>query len=324
MDPRAELKRLLRLARDERAQGKLWADIQRVFHRAGEPVTHDAYNKWLAGTRFPANKRRQDLLAQAVGGKLGEAIRNLPLPPFRAYRQGIAAMTHHKFRSFHVVTREDESGKRTPQAEIMCAECGKTFHHSRRGSLEDEEYFRKKGWEVGTAAKYDFCPICVMIGKKGKVVQMSDHKKPEAVPAVEMTKLDGRLIHSAIGEHWDDNGECYQPGWSDAKLAEKEKMPIEWVRTVREANYGGVGEDPTLANFIAEQVTLKTELDILKKDLDQLASSSAQLSHDYKQLQDKQERLLESFRDKLSKATTKAHKLGEVAEKLKPPFSKAS
>jgi hypothetical protein len=318
IDPRAELKRLLKLARVDRIPGHLWLDVQRVFNFANESLSWKTYINWREGRSFPATQRRQDLLGTAVGGKLGQAIKNLPSPSFRGWRNAIirekkAMSLNTKKRSFKVVSRPDESGKPVWQAEIICAECGFTFHHSRRGSLDDDVYFRNRGWEVGRTEGNDYCPEC--LGKR-KVVHMSDHtKKPEAVKT-EMSREDGRLIFKAIESRWDDNRERYQSGWSDAKIAEKEGVSVEWVKIIRERDYGGAGEDPELVDFIAEQVTLKKESDDLHKHFQELVTSAANIRQEL----DKHDRLAESYRDKMTKLASKVHSLTEVATKLKPPF----
>jgi hypothetical protein len=76
--------------------------------------------------------------------------------------------------------------------------------------------------------------------------------------------------------------------------------------------YGGAGEDPGVASFIAEQMTLKGDLDALAKDLGELETSATQV-----------QRLIAGYREKHNGLSGKVHRLSEVAGRLRPPFRDA-
>lgn len=92
----------------------------------------------------------------------------------------------------------------TQQAEITCVNCGKKDHHLRRGSIESEEAFRKRGWAVlgrnGTNAS-DICPECLKNNDKtaeeaeshfGALDLMKEQMRPDtAIPA-------GAIVADAI------------------------------------------------------------------------------------------------------------------------------
>jgi hypothetical protein len=173
-------------------------------------------------------------------------------------------------RAFLLFSRPDESGRMVKQARITCATCGASYHHLRRGTMDSAEYFTRRGWEVGNNEKHDRCPACIE-NAKGKVVNMADHKKAESAAPAEgertMTRDEGRILSRTIEDHWDEAGGCYQIGWSDTKLAADNGVPAEWVKAIRERDFGGTGEDPTFALFVAQQLEVKREMSALSTAL---------------------------------------------------------
>ena len=53
-----------------------------------------------------------------------------------------------------------------------------------------------------------------------------------------MTKEDRRIIFSEIDSHYLDEKHGYDKGWDDEKVATGLKVSIEWVRNIREDNFG--------------------------------------------------------------------------------------
>lgn len=146
---------------------------------------------------------------------------------------------------------------------------------------------------------------------------MEDHIKKTEVQAdapVTMSREDGRLISRMIEDHWSESHARYQPGWSDAKLAADIGKPQAWVKEIRERDFGGVGEDPGVIEFIAQQVEVAGELDGLRKSLDELAMSTADLSA----MHTRTTSMFEKYRDRHNVLSEKVKRLGEVAKALDP------
>lgn len=174
---------------------------------------------------------------------------------------------HH--RSFPMVPLKDEAGKQFKAYRITCVDCGAEEHRKRSNDFADD-WFRRKGWDVGNNAGNDRCPACIEI--KRRVIKMSDHKpaaeQPQPTAQRAMTRDDGRILSRLIEDHWDEVNACYRMGWSDLKLAEANGVPVDWVKEIRERDFGGTGEDPTLTAFIAAQIEVKREMALLTSALE--------------------------------------------------------
>lgn len=331
-DVRAELRRLILDGLLGRPTAQLWQQASKLFAEHGEALSYWAFWSWLQGKAFPASRKRQDLIGDAVGGPCGAAIKALQGPAFRGYRKRIMKEndmgTDRRSTSMHqlqfpVVNRPGADGRASWQAQITCASCGMTYHHARGGALNSEDYFRRKGWEVGKTLSKCFCPLC--IEARRKVVKMSDHVKPPAVEPAEQRSIsreDGRLLSRAIEDHWDEASKHYTPGWSDVKLAAEMGVPIDWVKMIRERDFGGVGDDPGVERLIAELAPLKTELSDLQALGEELTTTAAAFESTHIEHAKKMALRLESYREKHNALATKVHKLGEIAAQLRP-FDKA-
>jgi hypothetical protein len=331
VDVRKQLSRLILDGLMGRSLKQLAQQLRVAFHAAGEELSQGAIDSWVGGVTFPATKKRQDLIAVVVGGPCGDAIAKLPGPAFRGYRRRVAAeettMKDNTYggshrgrwatRKFENISTMDEDGIRRTHPVIRCAACDRfELHRGRKGKLEDADLFRAKGWETGDSASRDFCPNCV---SARKVVKMEDHKKPAPAPAVATTvegisKEDGRILSRLIEDHWDDVHCRYMPTWSDLRLAEDCGKPIEHVRMIRERDFGGVGEDPLLTDFVAATVSITGDLDLLRADMEGLAASVSTLTSQA----DKSRALLDKYRDSHNALAAKVKHLKDTADQLRP------
>ena len=338
---RDELGRLILAGLGGRTVSFLWGQTRRAFVDHGESIAWDTFLGWVSGDSFPASQKRQDLLGDVVGGKCGAQIKLLKAPPFRGRRRTLMEKKDmSKPREFLTKSRM-HGDRRVPMAEIICHACpDKHRDYSLcHGDYDHVAFFEKRGWEVGRTPSGDRCPQCVArkAGKpvpqpERKVVHMSDHKKPppEERPADEpriMTREDGRLISRAIEDHWDkEDKERYQPGWSDRKIAEDYGCPVEWVQAIRERDFGGVGEDPDVHEFIARlNIVVAQASEIEKHHTEYLSSSSSLESKlaDLKQEVAREGRNRENVRDKTEKLRDEVRALVALAENFQRPFSKA-
>lgn len=176
---------------------------------------------------------------------------------------------------FPVVRHQDGEGKSTFAARITCGSCGNYSDNSGRGNIDNEVFFERHGWLIGKNRERDRCPACRRNAARGRatafgeVVKRVDQimteiqkTKPQASPEVsrEMSREDGRLLSRTIEDHWQDSSSSYALGWSDQKIAEDLSVPLDWVKTIRERDFGGSGDEPGLALFLAEQVAVKREI----------------------------------------------------------------
>jgi hypothetical protein len=338
-DPRKEISRLIYDGLMGRTVMQLFHELEKRFAERSEMISDSTFYRWLAGESFPASLHRKKILAEVLGGPCGEAILKLGAPPHtirqpykpRRTEPEETTMKPHSGRNtrmFELVTRNDEGGKPTKQARISCARCGAQYHHLRRGEMDSEVWFTKKGWSVGHNAAHDECPRCVE-AKTRKVVKMSDHKKPDAEPEVAvattaettgqpqpqpMGKEVGRILSRSIEEVWDEQAARYKNGWSDLKMAEKEGVPIDWVREIRERDFGGAGDDPGIEQFLAEMVSIGNEVGDLRKHLDELESGVANAAEHHRKLAV----LVVAYRDKHNVLAKRAAALAELGERVSP------
>lgn len=343
-DVRIELGRLITTGLGRRSLIQVYESLkQLLWAQYHERLSWDSFSSWCLGKSFPANERRQNALADEVGGANGDAIRALPAPPFRGFRRAKMeakpdVTMRRTVRSFPIVKRE-HGDQLVSQAQVTCSICHRQHHHFRRGPVESEQYFRSKGWEIGSAAAkapVDLCPQCVEARRSRKVVQMSEHKKDPEKPAVpataplEMTKEDGRLISRIIEEHWDANLNCYHHGWSDQKLADDVGKAVEWVRTIRDRDFGGVGDDPDVHIFLEKVMALDNETTAEERRLDELSSSTTATASlldavrkqmvDVTNQQNKTDRVIAEQKDRHAKMKIEVRRLVELAEKIGGPF----
>lgn len=219
-----------------------------------------------------------------------------------------------------------DDGRPSSGLQIVCAECGETslFKQAgerRRPPTAASQYFRNHGWAVAKTRSGDLCPAC--IEAKRKVVKMSDHKRPEQPEQQRsMSRDDGRVLSRAIEDHWDETGVCYQPGWSDVRMAEEMGTPLEWVKAIRERDFGGVGEDPGLLAFMAEQASIRVALTDLTSQLEQTTkalAASAAWAREALARMDEDERKLDGYRKAHNRLFERVTKLGEAADALHLP-----
>lgn len=108
------------------------------------------------------------------------------------------------------------------------------------------------------------------------------------IPMTAMTKEDRRIIFSEIDSHYLDEMRGYAKDWDDQKIAASLKVAIEWVRTIREDNFGAEKGDQIgveieklkLASAEAEKLiqTMRTLWESMDKTLEEFEAKQAALS----------------------------------------------
>lgn len=170
-------------------------------------------------------------------------------------------------------------GQRRSAMRIECCKCGGVDHCNNSGPKRlppeaAEQYFRNRGWSLGNGPARDVCPACQQDQRKTKkekvAAPMSTAKTEIAtVKAEEPRKMDRDykiVIINSIQDHHD--GDRYNAGWSDKKLAEDLGVPWAWVKDVREnvLEFSG-GHDGALDEFLREAKPVLDEARALLADV---------------------------------------------------------
>jgi hypothetical protein len=108
-------------------------------------------------------------------------------------------------------------------------------------SLRDR--FEKLGWKIGKNADYNLCPEhavkekIIMTNKQptDKIVLMSSAATP---PPRSPTRDEKRIIFQKIDEVYVGETVGYSKAWSDDVVAKDLNVPVAWVATIREENFG--------------------------------------------------------------------------------------
>jgi hypothetical protein len=70
------------------------------------------------------------------------------------------------------------------------------------------------------------------------VIKMNEQPTPAPAPASTMTKEDRRIIFSEIDSHYLDEKRGYDKDWNDERIATGLRIPLDWVSTIRDDNFG--------------------------------------------------------------------------------------
>jgi len=110
------------------------------------------------------------------------------------------------------------------------------------------------------------------------------------IPIAPMTKEDRRIIFSEIDSHYLDELRGYAKDWDDLKVATGLKVPVEWVRVIREDNFGAEKGDQIgieieklkASSAEAEKLiqTMRTLWEAMDKTLEEFEAKQAALSEE--------------------------------------------
>lgn len=141
--------------------------------------------------------------------------------------------------------------------------------------------FTNEGWFVGDIASKDRCPKCVRRAREiakhapnggANVPQQSTVEAPQ-----QMSRGDRRIIFAKLEEVFADEQTGYQPGWTDSKVATDLGVPLAWVKTAREENFGPAGINPEITQAMADATAWRTDAVELAKKLDAAKAQVGQL-----------------------------------------------
>lgn len=150
-------------------------------------------------------------------------------------------------------------------AQVACRECGTTANIGIRADggllppVAIQKKFEQKGWSIGPNPKWDVCPEC---SKKQKAVMLkvvnAVAKEVESKPR-EMTRDDRRVIFAKLDEVYLDEQRGYEKGWSDQRVATDLGVPRKWVEIIRAENFGAIGSNEDMTEFLSEAEALVKE-----------------------------------------------------------------
>ena len=192
-----------------------------------------------------------------------------------------------------------------------------------------EQLFRKAGWRLGRARKYDVCPTCVALDRQERSrareertrAKLADVFPPElkllaapqeaaaqegapatadaAAPVAEspreMTRADRRIIIAKLEEVYLDEEAGYADGWSDQRVAADFGVPRAWVARLRDENFGPEASSAQTRKLIADARAVLAEADRRAADMNTLAAELMKARDDLRQRVNDAERQIASL-----------------------------
>ena len=84
-----------------------------------------------------------------------------------------------------------------------------------------------------------------------------------------MTFSDKRIINTKLEEVYIDEKVGYSDGWSDQKVAGHLGVPVAWVRTLRDENFGDEIKSENVREKVAEALQLVANVKKLQPAIDE-------------------------------------------------------
>lgn len=206
-------------------------------------------------------------------------------------------------------------GVRVPYVlRIWCSRCSANEVIRIHGGVQTtqqgiaEKLFRQRGWSIGRRRKSDVCPHCVQrerderaakrLPTETNIIELKPivtEEKPmpvapvqispaqiAAAPPREMSRTDKRIIFNKLEEVYVDENVGYGAGWNDQKVATDLGVPLDWVRTLRDENFGPEGHSPE-ARIVFDETRkmideLRSEREKLMVKANELTATAAKLA----------------------------------------------
>lgn len=144
--------------------------------------------------------------------------------------------------------------------------------------------FEAKGWRVSEkSVAHDICPKCLAGEQSARkeaalknAVQptVSTLAAPRADPPEPMTREDKRVIFAKLNEVYVDEKTGYGPGWADGRVASDLGVPLAWVLTIREENFGPDASNEEIRGLVKQAQACS---DDVKKHVDTIAYLGEQI-----------------------------------------------
>lgn len=159
------------------------------------------------------------------------------------------------------------SSKNGVSARMECACCG---GHDQWGlnKLPPPDivlkHFTQKGWNL---RKRPICPEC-QAKKRIKPVSVSPIKVANQAEPSDAAKKAKRLIYQALEDYYDDSKKAYRPGHSDETIAKEVGAAVEFVKSIRETDFGPLAA-PTEVQAMLEKISgAETTVATLRREFD--------------------------------------------------------
>jgi hypothetical protein len=195
----------------------------------------------------------------------------------------------------------DYGGRMTRGVRIDCGKCGKVqkvpLNQLAHGQKDDQtnriagRKFEQSGWLIGKRIKDHRCPECAAAERPQPKLHVVEAMNDKPQPSRQLTKEDRRIIFSKLNEVYVDESTGYSETWSDANVAANLGVPNEWVKHIREENFGPLGVNPeiaaliTEARLIREQVKEKTnEASKIVSEIDKAKAAAQAFTGDIQRL----------------------------------------
>lgn len=81
--------------------------------------------------------------------------------------------------------------------------------------------------------------------------------KPQPSDAAKRAK---RMVYQALEDYYDDTKKAYRPGYSDESIAKETGAALDFVRRIREEDFGPLGVPPELQTLIDHAASLREEI----------------------------------------------------------------
>lgn len=171
-----------------------------------------------------------------------------------------------KTRFFHETSERDGAVFRRV-ARVTCRQCGVStaMPISNGNHLLPPPFIAKKleqkGWTIGNNDQWDFCPAHDPKKKEKPALKLIrqevETQKPEEPR--KMGREDRRIIFEKLNEVYLNEAVGYETGWSDHRVATDLGVPRKWVEQIRDENFGAIGTNPEMSEFLSEAEKLISE-----------------------------------------------------------------
>jgi hypothetical protein len=165
-------------------------------------------------------------------------------------------------------------GRKVRGVRIICSRCARgenvpvnTFkgHSDDRERQFIEAKLKRMSWKVGKSDSQHLCPGCfakvrnAQDSKKFKEESsgMADSNIVKMPAARVMERDDRRIIFAKLDEIYDKDG--YSADWTDAKVAIDLGVPRDWVKRIRDENFGPEGSNALIDSAIRDARALLAE-----------------------------------------------------------------
>lgn len=208
-------------------------------------------------------------------------------------------------------TKKFDNGMIYVGATIKCSKCDKHADYFKGSGSITPNYaakeFGRMGWIVGGSHRADLCPACAASLRSKPVLKdfaqiqtVKDEPvtvtlvppvevKPVGIETIvqpaapaELDKTSRRLILSKLNDVYEDETLGYRDDWTDAKVATDLGVPVEWIKELRDDNFGpetnAAMRAAVVSSVTADAEALNRLIVLIDKKLEQMGELDAKVS----------------------------------------------